>query len=47
LSKEAGGQGLIHLQSRIAAFRLQFVQRLLTVSDVFNWNAVAGLILDR
>jgi len=47
LSKEAGGQGLIHLQSRIAAFRLQFVQRLLTVSDVFNWNAVARLILDR
>ncbi len=27
LPKEEGGQGLVHLQSRTAAFRLQFIQR--------------------
>lgn len=30
LPKEEGGYGLIHLQSRTAAFRCQFAQRLLT-----------------
>ncbi|KAK3553222.1 hypothetical protein QTP86_032127, partial [Hemibagrus guttatus] len=30
LPKEEGGQGLVQLSSRAAAFRLQFIQRLLT-----------------
>ena len=30
LYKEEGGQGLVHLASRGAAFRIQFIQRLLT-----------------
>ncbi|KAK3549037.1 hypothetical protein QTP70_028519 [Hemibagrus guttatus] len=34
LPKEEGGQGLVQLASRTAAFRLQFLQRLLTVVEV-------------
>lgn len=45
LPKEEGGQGLMHLHSRIAAFRLQFVQRLLDGPSDCNWRAVSCLIL--
>ncbi|KAI7804071.1 pol-like protein [Triplophysa rosa] len=45
LPKEEGGQGLVHLQSRIAAFRLQFVQRLLGGPSNCSWRAVACQIL--
>ncbi len=40
LPKEEGGQGLIHLQSRMATFRLQRIQRLLVGSVDFKWCAV-------
>lgn len=45
LSEEEGGQGLIHLQSRVATFRLQFIQKLLIGSVEFRWCAVAYVIL--
>lgn len=45
LPKEEGGHGLIHLQSRTAAFRLQFVQRLLTGPVDSSWKAAACCIL--
>lgn len=45
LPKEEGGHGLMDLQSRLAAFRLQFVQRLLSGSMESNWIAVAFAIL--
>ncbi len=45
LPKEEGGQGLIHLQSRIATFRLQFVQRLLDGPSDFSWHAVSCMLL--
>ncbi len=45
LPKEEGGHGLIHLQSRIATFRLQFVQKLLVGSVDIKWCAVAYVIL--
>lgn len=41
LSKDEGGHGLVHLQSRIAAFRVQFIQRLLKGSEDANWKIVA------
>lgn len=45
LPKEEGGQGLIHLQSRVATFRLQFIQKLLLGSAECRWCAVAYVIL--
>lgn len=45
LPKEEGGHGLIHLQSRTAAFRLQFAQRLLTGPVDSNWKFIARAIL--
>lgn len=45
LPKEEGGHGLMDLQSRLAAFRLQFVQRLLSGSMESNWIAAAFAIL--
>ncbi len=45
LPKEEGGHGLIHRQSRIATFRLQFVQKLLVGSVDHKWCAVAYEIL--
>jgi len=45
LSKEDGGQGLINLQSRTAASRLQFIQRLLLGSSDFGWRVAACAIL--
>lgn len=47
MPKEEGGQGLIHLQSRIATFRLQRIQRLLLGSVDFKWCAVAYVILHK
>ncbi len=47
LSKEEGGQGLVNLQSRTAAFRLQFIQRLLLGPTDFSWRATACAILRR
>ena len=45
LPKEEGGQGLVHLASRCAAFRLQFVQRLLYGPKDLVWRPLAQLIL--
>lgn len=45
LPKDEGGHGLVHLQSRTAAFRLHFVQRLLHGPVNANWKAVACAIL--
>lgn len=45
LPKEEGGQGLIHLASRTAAFRLQHIQRLLTGPEDLTWRGVACAIL--
>uniref|UniRef100_A0A3B5PV23 Reverse transcriptase domain-containing protein n=1 Tax=Xiphophorus maculatus TaxID=8083 RepID=A0A3B5PV23_XIPMA len=45
LSREEGGQGLVHLASRAAVFRLQFLQKYLTGSPV--WRDVASCILRR
>ncbi len=47
LPKEEGGHGLIHLKSRIAAFRLQFLQRFLYKSSINGWRAVTCAILHR
>ncbi|KAK3531057.1 hypothetical protein QTP70_008761 [Hemibagrus guttatus] len=55
LPKEEGGQGLVQLASRTAAFRLQFLQRILTGPKDLIWRPVAhgllhkvgGLGLDR
>lgn len=44
LSKNEGGQGLIHLQSRAAAFRLKYAQRFLESSVDQNWSLVASII---
>ncbi|KAK3520082.1 hypothetical protein QTP70_013029 [Hemibagrus guttatus] len=40
LPKEEGGQGLVQLASRTAAFRLQFLQRLLTGPKDLIWRPV-------
>ncbi|KAK3575409.1 hypothetical protein QTP86_026245, partial [Hemibagrus guttatus] len=45
LPKEEGGQGLVQLSSRAAAFRLQFIQRLLTGPRDFVWRAAASGLL--
>lgn len=45
LPKEEGGQGLVHLQSRTAAFRLQFIQRFLTGPENLSWRPLASMIL--
>ena len=47
LPKEEGGQGLVHLASRGAAFRLQFIQRLLSGPEDTVWRALACCILKR
>ncbi|KAI4881398.1 hypothetical protein NFI96_030494, partial [Prochilodus magdalenae] len=38
LPKDEGGQGLVHLASRTAVFRLQFVERLLTGPESVVWR---------
>lgn len=45
LPKEEGGQGLVHLRSRVTAFRLQFIQRYLTGGDEVVWKPVMSTIL--
>ncbi|KAI3369590.1 hypothetical protein L3Q82_024474, partial [Scortum barcoo] len=47
LPKEEGGQGLVHLagSSRCAAFRLQFIQRLLYGPQDLVWRPLAQLTL--
>ncbi|KAI3358172.1 hypothetical protein L3Q82_003167 [Scortum barcoo] len=47
LPKEEGGQGLVHLASRGAAFRLQFLQRLLTGPADLVWRRLSCCILQR
>lgn len=48
LPKEEGGQGLVHLESRTAAFRLQFIQKYLMgrEEDVL-WKPITSIILRR
>lgn len=54
--KKEGWQGLVHIQSRAAAFRLQFIQRFLTGPEnlVWKWGGCStilrtaeGLCLDK
>uniref|UniRef100_A0A8C1S2L1 Reverse transcriptase domain-containing protein n=1 Tax=Cyprinus carpio TaxID=7962 RepID=A0A8C1S2L1_CYPCA len=45
LPREEGGQGLIHLVSRGATFRLQFIQRLLAGPEDLVWRNIANFIL--
>ena len=45
LSKEEGGQGLIHLQSRTAAFRMTFLQKFMTDQKDLRWKPLASVIL--
>ena len=45
LPREEGGQGVVHLSSRGAAFRLHFIQRLLTGPENLTWRGVACEIL--
>ncbi|TWW74452.1 hypothetical protein D4764_14G0004550 [Takifugu flavidus] len=47
LSRKEGGQGHIHLASRVATFRLQFVQRFLGGPPDLVWRGVASCILRR
>ena len=45
LSREEGGQGLIHLASRTATFRLQFIKRFLTGPSDLVWRNMTSCIL--
>ncbi len=47
LPKEEGGQGLVHLASRGATFRLQFIQRFLTGPEDLVWRNVSNFILSQ
>ncbi|KAK3530736.1 hypothetical protein QTP70_000758 [Hemibagrus guttatus] len=47
LPKEEGGQGLVQLASRTAAFRLQFLQRLLIGPKDLIWRPVAHGLLHK
>ncbi|KAK3527633.1 hypothetical protein QTP86_030468, partial [Hemibagrus guttatus] len=47
LPKEEGGQGLVQLASRTAAFHLQFLQRLLTGPKDLIWRPVAHGLLHK
>ncbi len=38
LPKEEGGQGMVHLQSRLSTFRLQFIQKFLKGSEELVWR---------
>lgn len=46
LPKEEGGQGLINVQSRTVAFRIQYIQRFLTSSENLALKSVACAILN-
>ena len=45
LPRAEGGQGLVHLASRLATFRLQFLQKFLTGPADIVWREVACTIL--
>lgn len=45
LQREEGGQGLVHLASRGATFRLQYIQRYLTGPKNLVWREVTSTIL--
>lgn len=47
LAKEDGGQGLVHLASRCAAYRPQFLQKFLLGSERLVWRPVSQCILRR
>nr|BAC82605.1 pol-like protein [Tetraodon nigroviridis] len=47
LPREEGGQGLIHVASRTATFRLQFVQRFLTGPADLVWRETASCLFRR
>lgn len=48
LPKEEGGQGLVHIESRVATFRVQFIQKYLTTACKYLvWKDVASTILRR
>ncbi|XP_023193817.1 tyrosine-protein kinase SYK isoform X1 [Xiphophorus maculatus] len=48
LPKEEGGQGLVHLESRTAAFRLQFIQKyLMGREEDILWKPITSIILKR
>uniref|UniRef100_A0A3Q3F5N5 Reverse transcriptase domain-containing protein n=2 Tax=Labrus bergylta TaxID=56723 RepID=A0A3Q3F5N5_9LABR len=47
LPKEEGGHGLVHLASRGATLRLQFLQRLLTGPADLVWRPLACCLLQR
>ncbi|KAK3524654.1 hypothetical protein QTP86_000370 [Hemibagrus guttatus] len=47
LPKEEGGQGLVQIASRTAAFHLQFLQRLLTGPKDLIWRPVAHGLLHK
>lgn len=47
LPKEEGGQGLVHIKSRVATFRVQFLQKYLTTACKYLWKDVASTILRR
>lgn len=45
LPKEEGGQGLVHIESKVATFRVQFVQKYLTGPTNVVWRDVASSLL--
>ncbi|TWW53509.1 Transposon TX1 uncharacterized 149 kDa protein ORF 2 [Takifugu flavidus] len=47
LPREEGGQGLIHLASRTATFRIQFIQRFLTGPVDLMWRDVERCVFRR
>ena len=47
LPREEGGQGLVHLAGRTAAFRLRFVQKYLSGPLDLVWRDVASCVLKR
>ena len=47
LPKEEGGQGLIHLPSRGATFRLLFIQRMLFGPKDLVWRPLAHIVVQR
>ncbi len=47
LPKEDGGQGMVHLQSRLSIFCLQFIQKFLNRSEELVWRMTAKTIVQR
>ena len=45
LPTEEGGQGLVHIQSRVATFRIQFIQRYLAGPQDVVWRQITNNIL--